>query len=162
MKTLILIRHGKSCWDNNLKDEYRPLKKRAYKDIKLISKEIKSILTEDFKFVSSTAVRAHETAKYFIKRLGLDNDKLELYPELYTFDSHELKAFISNLSDDVDKLVMFGHNPAFTTLASQIGSIFFGNIPTSGFVQIEFENSSWKDCENGETVLHLFPKKLRK
>lgn len=161
MKTLILIRHGKSSWDNNLKDIYRPLKKRAFKDIELVSKEIETVVTEDFKFVSSPAVRAHETAKFYFEKLGLDIEKLELFSELYTFDSVELREFISALSDDVDKLVIFGHNPALTTLASQLGSIYFGNIPTSGVVKIEFENSTWKNCENGKTVLHLFPKNLR-
>lgn len=161
MKTLLLIRHGKSCWENNLRDIYRPLKKRAFKDIELVSKEIESVVTEDFKFVSSPAVRAHETAKFYFEKLGLDIEKLELFSELYTFDSEELREFISALSDDVDKLVIFGHNPALTTLASQLGSIYFGNIPTSGVVKIEFENSTWKNCENGKTVLHLFPKNLR-
>lgn len=162
MKTLILIRHGKSCWDNNLKDIYRPLKKRAFKDIKLVSKKIKSELTSEFKIVSSSAVRAHETAKFYFEQLGLDVDQLEVHSELYTFDSEDLRKFICQIPDDVDKLAIFGHNPALTTFASQAGSIFFGNIPTSGFVKIEFENSSWKDCENGKTALHLFPKNLRK
>lgn len=162
MKTLILIRHGKSCWDNNLKDIYRPLKKRAFKDIKLMCKELKDVLTKDYKYVSSTAVRAHETAKYYFKRLGLDIKDLELYPELYTFSNEELRQFLNNVSDDVDKLVVFGHNPAFTSLASQAGSIFFGNIPTSGLVKIKFDNTRWKDCKSGETVFYLFPKKLRK
>lgn len=162
MKTLILIRHGKSCWDNNLKDIYRPLKNRAFKDIDLVSKEIKSIIKDDFKLVTSPAVRAHDTAKYFIKKLGLDEEKLELYPELYTFDSNELWQIISRMPDDEDKLVVFGHNPALTSFASQAGSVFFGNIPTSGFVKIEFENTTWKDCKNGKTTLHLFPKNLRK
>lgn len=162
MKTLLLIRHGKSCWDNNLKDIYRPLKKRAYKDIKLVSKKLKSDITEDFKFLSSPAVRANETAKFYFERLGLDQKKIELHSELYTFDSEELEDFISNIPDDIDKLVIFGHNPALTTFASRAGDIFFGNIPTSGVVKIEFENRSWKDCDNGKTVLHLFPKSLRK
>jgi phosphohistidine phosphatase len=120
---------------------------RAYKDIKLVSKKIKSEFIEDFKFVSSTAVRAHETAKFYFKQLDLDIEKLELYPELYTFDSEELRGFINKVSDDVNKLVIFGHNPALTTLASQTGTIFFGNIPTSGFVKIEFDSSSWRDCD---------------
>jgi phosphohistidine phosphatase len=162
MKTLILIRHGKSDWDNNLKDIYRPLKKRAFEDIKLVSKEIKSVITKDFKYVSSPAVRAHETAKYFFKKLNLDISNLEIHDELYTFDSDDLRKFISKLPDDFDKLLIFGHNPALTTLASQTGSIFFGNIPTSGMVKIEFEESTWKECDNGNTVLHLFPKNLRK
>jgi phosphohistidine phosphatase len=162
MKTLILIRHGKSCWDNNLKDIKRPLKKRAFKDIKLVSKKVKSTLTDEFKFVSSPAVRAHETAKFYFKRLDLNISKLEIHEELYTFDSDKLRGFVSKLPDDLDKLVIFGHNPALTTLASQSGSIFFGNIPTSGLVKIEFEESLWKNCNNGKTVLHLFPKTLRK
>lgn len=161
MKTLLLIRHGKSCWDNNLKDIYRPLKKRAYKDIKLVSKEIKDVLTPDFKMVSSPAVRANDTAVFFLERLGINKEHLEIHDELYTFDAEVLKNFISKMPDSIDKVVLFGHNPALTTMASQLGSIFFGNIPTSGIVKIEFENISWKDCKNGKTVLSLFPKNLR-
>ena len=160
-KTLILVRHGKSSWDNNLDDHDRPLKSRAFNDIELVTEKLKSHITRDFTFLSSTANRAKTTAEYFLKQLEIDKNEIQQDHELYTFDVNVLKQYIYNLNNDIDKIVIFGHNPAFTSLSNKLGSLLFGNVPTSGVVKIEFDNSNWKDCKQGETKLYLFPKDLR-
>lgn len=160
-KTLVLVRHGKSSWEHNLPDDKRPLKKRAYNDVELVSSAFKHCLDKPFSFKSSYAVRAHTTAKLFLEHFDIPGNQLEVEAPLYTFDVHSLKAFIYTIDDRIDNLMIFGHNPAFTMLANLLGNEYFDNIPTSGLVMINFENSSWKDLTNGETILHLFPKNLR-
>ena len=160
-KTLVLVRHGKSSWEHNLPDDKRPLDKRAYKDVELVTSAFKHCLDKPFTFKSSYAVRAHTTAKLFLEHLNIPENQLDIEASLYTFDVNSLKAFLYIIDDNIDNLMIFGHNPASTMLANQLGSEYFDNIPTSGLVMINFENSSWKDLANGETILHLFPKKLR-
>ncbi len=160
-KTLVLMRHGKSSWKDNLPDDERLLKQRAYKDIEHVASAFKHCLDKDFVFKSSYAERAESTAKHFLKQLEIPETRLQIESDLYTFDESSLKAFINFIDDSIDNLMLFGHNSAFTNLANILGSEYFDNIPTSGLVMLRFENSSWKDLASGKTVLHLFPKNLR-
>ncbi len=160
-KSLTLIRHGKSSWVYQLDDHDRPLKKRAYDDIRLISEAAKSEINADASFFSSSANRAQTTARLFLTHLGISEYKLKILPELYTFNHSTLKNIIQKTDNALSSIVIFGHNPAFTMLANEFGTKYFSNIPTSGFVKLHFENTRWKDCEKAQTVLHLFPKNLR-
>ncbi len=160
-KTLTLIRHGKSSWEFNVDDHERPLKKRAYNDIKLIADEAKPHISADTYFFSSSANRAKTTGRLFLEHLNLSLYKLEILPELYTFNPSALKNIVQRMDDQYSEIVIFGHNPAFTMLANEFGDKQFDNIPTSGLVKLSFENSSWKDCRKARTALHLFPKNLR-
>lgn len=160
-KTLVLVRHGKSSWKHDLPDDKRPLKKRAYKDIDLVTSSFKHCLDKKFTFKCSYAIRAHTTAKFFLKQLNIHENQLSVEAPLYTFDAKSLRAYLYTIDDDIENLMIFGHNPAFTMLANTLGDEYFDNIPTSGLVMINFEKSSWKDLANGKTILNLFPKNLR-
>ena len=64
-------------------------------------------------------------------------------------------------SDDVQTLMIFGHNHAFTSLANLLGDKYIDNVPTSGLVQIKFETDRWSDISDGKTELVLFPRDLK-
>lgn len=160
-KILTLMRHGKSSWEHRVDDHDRPLKDRAFEDIKLVSAHAKSEIGSSAKLISSPAKRALTTAKLFTEHLNIDPDRLQVNPQLYTFNVYKLKQIISLLNDKDDEVVLFGHNPAFTSLVNEFGDKYFDNMPTSGLVKLSFENTSWKDCISAKTTLHLFPKNLR-
>ena len=162
MKNLILVRHGKSSWDNDLPDDERPLKKRAYKDADVVIKGFKNYFKNDALIMwSSYAVRALTTAKIFKEQLEIPNQDFEIKEDLYTFDGKQLLKSISTCDDSIESLMVFGHNPGMTSVANSIGSQHFNNIPTTGLVLIEFQTDSWKNLKDGKTILYLFPKNLR-
>lgn len=161
MKKLILVRHGKSSWEHNVKDHERPLKKRAFSDAQLVVKTFKNIFQKPATLWSSSAVRALETAKILKKELAIEDDKFLVKDELYTFDARELMQTIASCSDSVEQLMIFGHNPATTQVVNTLGDKNFGNIPTTGLSMIDFNSGSWKSLEHGKTILYLFPKNLR-
>ncbi len=161
MKKLILVRHGKSSWKEDLPDDERPLKKRAYKDAGLVLNAFAGFKEKPLKIWSSYATRALTTAEIFKKRLEVDSNDFVVKDELYTFDSGKLIKIIQSCDEQVDTLMIFGHNPAITGVANQLGDQHFGNIPTTGLCMIEFEAEKWQDIEEGKTLLYLFPKNLR-
>lgn len=161
MKRLILVRHGKSSWKHNVKDEQRPLKKRGVKDGELISKAFKLYNDKSLILWSSLAVRAHETAKIFKEELGIEDQKFEVKSSLYTFDPKDLFYSIQQCDHEIETLMAFGHNPAMTALVNHLGDKKFDNIPTTGLTVIDFKTNSWKDLKDGKTILNLFPKNLR-
>ena len=161
MKRLILVRHGKSSWKNDLPDDKRPLKKRGYRDGELISEAFNEFYTPKALFWSSPAVRARETAKMFKKKLGIPDEDFEIKNELYTFNQNELLQHLTSCPESFDKLAVFGHNPAMTILVNQLGDKAIDNLPTTGLVVIDFEIKTWKELHHGKTILTLFPKNLR-
>lgn len=161
MKRLTLVRHGKSSWKHDLPDDERPLKKRAYRDGDLVSMTYKEFYSGDAMLWSSPAVRALETAKIFKNQLEVPDKNFKIKESLYTFDQDDLLNIITSCDDSLEKLVVFGHNPAMTGLVNRLGDKSLDNLPTTGLCVIEFEVDSWKDIKRGKTLLTLIPKELR-
>lgn len=161
MKRLILIRHGKSSWKHDVTDEKRPLKKRGINDGEVVSRSFSNAFQKPVVVWSSPAVRALETAKIFKEKLGIEDEDFLVKPQLYTFNKRDLLSHIQSCNDEINKLMVFGHNPAMTGLVNDLGDKYFENIPTTGLTVIDFETNSWKEISNGKTILHLFPKNLR-
>lgn len=161
MKRLVLVRHGKSSWKYDLPDEERPLKKRGYRDGKLVTDFFLEFYKAPAVLWSSPAVRAHETAKIFKKKLQVPDDAFMIKDELYTFEAAQLLKTIRTCDDEVQQLIVFGHNPAMTNVANRIGTRNYDNVPTTGLVVIDFKVERWEDIKNGKTILDLFPKNIR-
>lgn len=161
MKKLILVRHGKSSWEDDLPDDERPLKKRAYKDAELVLSAFSEFVPKDLMLWSSHAVRALTTARLFQEDLEIPEDRFSVKKDLYTFDRSSLLKIIKSCDTNVDNLMIFGHNPAITGVANSLGDQHFSNVPTTGLCMIEFETEDWKSVKNGKTLIYLFPKNLR-
>lgn len=161
MKTIIIVRHGKSSWELDVSDRERPLKTRGKSDIKLVANQfVKDNLVPKYVF-SSPAKRALSTCRIFIKSLSLPESKIEVVEDLYDFGGESVIKFIKNLPDNYDEIMIFGHNHAFTSISNIFGSIYIDNLPTSGLVKINFEIDSWAEIKKGQTELILIPKGLR-
>lgn len=161
MKRLILVRHGKSSWKENLPDDQRPLKKRGYKDAELVTKAFSATKEKSLTLWSSHAVRALTTAEIFKSKLNIPDKDFKVKKELYTFTGAQLLKTIHSCDDSIENLMVFGHNPAMTSVVNLLGDQEFDNIPTTGLTVLEFETDSWKNLKDGKTILYLFPKNLR-
>lgn len=161
MKKIFLVRHAKSSWDYDVIDKDRPLNNRGINDANLVSKELSSNISAiDFVY-SSPAIRALHTCNIFLRNLWLDYEKFQITESLYDFGGNEVVNFIKSLNDSYNTVMIFGHNHAFTSICNIFGSEIIDNLPTSGFVEINFNINSWKDVEQGETKQVLFPKHLK-
>ena len=161
MKTLVLIRHGKSSWEHPVSDILRPLKSRGISDAKLVCDEF---LKADFKpdlVVSSPAKRAHDVCKIFTKKMNISSKNIEINPTIYDFEGSKTADFIKTLSENHKKVMLFGHNYAFTSLVNRFGNRYIDNLPTSGLVMINFDVDSWKDIAIGTTELMILPRDLK-
>jgi len=71
---------------------------------------------------------------------------------------------ISNVEDNNETLMVFGHNPSFTSLVNQLQDEPLYNLPTCGVISIELPIDSWSEITNakGKKLLELFPKELAK
>ena len=161
MKKISIVRHAKSSWEGNFMDIDRPLSKRGLSDLSLMTSELSSYgLTPDL-VISSPANRALTTAKYFTVNLPIDSSKLEIIDNLYDFSGNLLVTTIRETDNVVNHLMAFGHNHALTYFVNTFGSKYIDNVPTCGFVTIEFPENDWSKIEKGITTQILFPRELR-
>ena len=68
---------------------------------------------------------------------------------------------IKDLDNDLKRVMIVGHNHAFTSIANMLGDSNIDNITTCGFVAIEFNVDSWKFANYGTTVNIIFPRDLK-
>jgi len=161
MKTLILIRHGKSSWDYEVGDKDRPLKERGINDAHLVGEALKSFnLMVDAAF-SSPANRALHTAMIVLRSLNFDLNKFEVTNELYDFSGEQALDFLKSLDDNLKTVLIFGHNYAFTNLANTLGDHYIENLPTAGMAQLTFNIENWASLTKGKSLNITYPKSLR-
>jgi phosphohistidine phosphatase len=161
MKNLILIRHAKSSWEAPLKDIDRPLEQKGIKDAHLVAANCIKYIPSVFVMCSSTAKRASETALIFAQNILYPVESIIFKEELYTFDENQLEKVIKSCSNIFENVILFGHNEAITNFVNKFGDIFVDNVPTSGFVSLEFETDNWEKISKGKTKKIIFPKKIK-
>src|SRR6185503_6845812 len=100
MKTLLLIRHAKSSWnDSSLTDFERPLNERGKHDAPAMAKKIHDRKVEIDLFVSSPAKRAKKTAEFFMTEYDVKEKNLLLIPTLYEASIKNFYNAIEDLQD---------------------------------------------------------------
>jgi phosphohistidine phosphatase len=161
MKNLILIRHAKSSWDVPLKDIDRQLNHRGIKDAHLVAAKGIEYVPNTFLMKSSPAKRASETAIVFAHTLMYPIENIEFLDKLYTFDDSKLESVIKAFENDYDNVILFGHNAAITNFVNRFGDVFIENVPTAGFVSIEFDTNDWKTIDKGKIKKIIIPKDLK-
>jgi len=162
MKTLYLIRHAKSDWsDETLSDFDRPLNKRGMKDAPLMGSHLTDKGIRPDLIISSPALRAKTTALTIAQALSYPLESIRYDHDLYASDPETILSIIRAVSDDIDTLFVFGHNPEFTECANLITGGDINNIPTCGVVEMRLIKEGWKSI--GENSAELrgfdFPKK---
>lgn len=144
MKTLLLMRHGKSSWkDESLADHERPLKKRGRKDSKRIAKAIlANKLMPDLIF-SSSAVRARETVDHVVKTLDYQG-KVFYSDELYMGEPQDFIEMLKTLNNDINTVLIVGHNPGLEAYLQIIdGDV--ESLPTAGLGYLVLVLEDWKE-----------------
>ncbi|MFT5248702.1 MAG: phosphohistidine phosphatase [bacterium] len=161
MKTLYLLRHAKSSWEQPGDDHKRPLKGRGKKDALLVSEHTKSFTKRPEKIITSDATRAETTANYFKKSFNISDENFITNQSLYDFGGKKVLEVIKNISNSLDCVLIVGHNHALTSLANMLGDIDIDNIPTCGFVEIQFTIEKWEYANYGQTKNIIFPRDLK-
>lgn len=165
MKLITLIRHAKSSWDNaNLSDFERPLNARGRRDAEFMSNLLPTILPNPEMIYCSKAERARETAEYFLNKYNFPREKVIYDHGIYENGIRFLIKLIQKTPDNINNLVIIGHNPDITAFSNAFTLNYYDNIPTCGIIGIEFDLEKWTDFANvvGRAVFYEYPKKYFK
>lgn len=163
MKTLLLLRHGKSSWDDpNLEDFDRPLNDRGVDDSEIMGKYAKKKKVKADLVLSSPATRAKHTTELFVAAARLKN--APVYDErLYEASARRLMNVISSIDDDKKTVLLVGHNPGFEDLCERVTGDT-RKVPTAALIRIDLDIDKWSAPKGGRGKLswRATPKKLKK
>jgi phosphohistidine phosphatase len=161
MKKLFLIRHAKSSWDNAaLPDKERPLNDRGRRDAPKMGERLAKRDVKPDLILSSPAVRALSTAEIIAEKLDYRRKDIVVMERLYAAEVDDLRDVIRQLGDQLECVMMFGHNPEFTGLAHRLSGEI-AHMPTCAVAEFTFDAKSWSgiDTIKPAEVMLDYPKK---
>ena len=162
-KTLFLVRHAKSSWDDpTLDDINRPLNKRGKIDAPEMGRRMAAYKVKPGHVVSSPALRARKTAEAIAEELGFKKSDIDINQLMYTWESDALLDIVKVLDDAHGSVMMVCHNPAVTELVNELTGEEIANVPTCGVAVIRFNAGKWSEIkkEKGELLSFDYPKKV--
>ena len=162
MKTLYLLRHGKSDWDADYQgDPERPLASRGIKAAKRIGKFLSEIDAVPELVLTSSAVRARTTFD-LARNHGAWDCEWKLVPEIYNSNTQSILYLLGELEEDADSIMLVGHEPTWSeTVRALTGARV--RFPTAAVARIDLTISSWEQIHLGTGELQwLLPPRLLK
>ena len=161
MRTLYLTRHAKSSWDDPDTDDFhRALNARGERDAPYMANAFSERGEPIDRIVSSPAVRAISTARIFANAMGKDTNAIIQQKDLYLADQRTLLRVVNLMSDEAQRVMLFGHNPGFSEFVEYASDGDIGELPTCATVRIDFAVPKWSEVSMGlgTLVWYDFPK----
>lgn len=123
MKTILLVRHAKSSWENfAVADIDRPLNDRGKRNAPdMAARLLKRNIFIDA-FISSPAKRAFTTAKLFCEAYETDKSQIIVVPSLYEPTHAAFVQAIAQAPQTAATIALFSHNPGITAFANALVS----------------------------------------
>lgn len=156
MKTLYITRHAKSSWENeSLSDHQRPLIPKGIKRTQLVADYLLEKNGNIDLILSSSAVRALETAKLFAQKLNYPQENIRIEENIYHASLDSLSELLYSVSNKVKSVMLVGHNPTFTYFANYFLDQKLDWLPTSGIVCVEFDTEQWENLHIAKKTINF-------
>ncbi|MEJ5314774.1 MULTISPECIES: histidine phosphatase family protein [Anaerolinea] len=162
MKTLLIMRHGKSSWkDPALPDRERPLAKKGIKASRRMGLFIQEKELIPQRILCSSARRSVQTAQLFCETCGCP-DTVEVLDELYMAEAETYIRALQNLPDELERVMIIGHNPGLEFLLQMLSGELV-SLPTSVIAHLTLPIQHWSELNEhteGSLIEVWKPKEL--
>jgi phosphohistidine phosphatase len=146
MKTLLVLRHAKSSWnDPALDDHERPLNKRGRRDAPRMGELVREYGLIPDVIISSDAVRARVTAEAVAEAARYAGEIL-LDPHLYLACPADIHSLLTTVRENAGTVMIVGHNPGLEKLVEQLTGER-QDLPTAALAQIGLPIDQWLDLK---------------
>ena len=170
MKTLHLLRHAKSSWNNaGLNDHDRPLNKRGRQSAKTIAAYFQQAKITPDLVICSTAVRARQTLDPIAK--ARKPPKVVIQRGIYEGMQQTIWEHLRNLPKSAKCVLLIGHNPSLHDLALTLVDAESGKLlppqgskfPTGAIASFRIKGA-WRALQPHEAVLFSYktPKQIER
>lgn len=151
MNRLWVLRHAKSDWSRALPDFDRDLNARGVRNAEQLGVWLATQNNLPQRIVTSPALRAARTAGAV--RGVCPGVEFASDARIYHGDADSMLRVVGEVEDDVDSLLIAGHNPGITHFVNSLGAEpVIDVLPTCGLVRFSLD-CHWRDLTFGGAKL---------
>ncbi len=148
MKTLYVLRHAKSSWeDRQLADFDRPLNERGKSAAPFMGEVLQGNKFAPELILSSPALRARETARLVKAAAGLDSE-INFHERIYEASPQTLQQVAASIDDRFASAMIVGHNPGMEGFVRLLTGKL-EQMPTATLAIIDLDISGWEKISTG-------------
>jgi len=164
VKTLTLLRHAKSGWDDPVQRDFdRPLNDKGRRAAAAMGREMRRLGLRFDRVIASPAVRVAETLDAVAEGYGA-----RLVPEwerrIYMASDATLAELIREQPDTAERLLLVGHNPGLEDLVlllvprsdDGLRDTVEDKYPTASLTELTFACDRWANVAEGGATLARF------
>ncbi len=144
MNTLLILRHAKAVSHAD-RDDDRALTPRGEDDACRVGAHLAAEGLIPDLILASDALRTLQTARLVAQGCGLAQEHVQANGILYMAQVSVLVEELRNVSDDVDTLLLVGHNPDLHALAEWLGADDLPSFPTAALARFSVDSDTWDD-----------------
>jgi len=156
MKTILVLRHGKSSWESGSdSDHERPLAERGREAAEIVGRLLAGIGQVPDRVLTSSAVRARETIE-LAAHAGGWSCPVKVVSDFYGASTSTVLARLREEDDDASSVLLAGHEPTWSSLVSELvggGALRF---PTAGLARVDLPIDGWRELQAGRGMLVWF------
>ena len=159
LRTLYLLRHAKSSWDEQLiADHDRPLAPRGRKDARAMCEHLRTLADPPQLVLCSSSVRTRQTLEAIAP--SIPDAHVEIEDGIYAATASALLTRLGEVDDEISAAMVIAHNPGIEELALRLsgngaGIHAAGKFPTCALATLTFD-SPWADLQPGAAGLADF------
>lgn len=159
MKRLLLLRHCEAAPAQGAHDKDRHLSAHGHAQAEALGQAMQKHSFVPHKILCSAATRTRHTYEGVAK--SFETLDVDFKDEIYTASTGDLVALVQNASDEIQQLMIIGHNPCIYELAvrlcgeerpEKISKLGMGYAPGSLSV-IDIRAENWADIQFAENIL---------
>jgi phosphohistidine phosphatase len=161
MKTLFIVRHAKSSWDNSSHADFdRPLNERGIRNAPEMARRLVLRGLSPQHIITSPANRAISTARLMAVQFGQSEEMLIVEDSIYEASRQDLHRVISRQNPDYGTLMIIGHNPGMSDFLNWLCDEE-EILSTASIAEVQVDSNKWNGWERGNgKLIHLdYPKK---
>ena len=155
-KVLVVLRHAQSAGKQSGRRDYdRTLTVQGQAAAKVLGQKLKQ---QNYNFqliLSSNSTRTRQTVARINEILQLPTEKILFKPELYEALMVHWLDHINELPDGINQVLLVGHNPWLSMLASRFkGSIH--ELSPCELISFEFQSKKWREIgDQGQEIMSI-------
>ena len=144
----------------SLADIDRPLNKRGERNAPEMAIKCKERGYIPEQMITSNANRAKTTAVVFKNEFQVSDENFSKEPDLYHAPEDTYLEVCFGLDEEINSVMLFGHNPGITYLANSVANTYIDNVPTCGVLVIDAKIDRWEDLSFTDCTLidFIYPK----
>ena len=156
-KKLYLMRHAEAgAKESRQDDRARELNAAGIKESRHMGAWFEEERTHFDLIVSSSALRAEQTAHLVAEGMNLEHPRILLDDSLYESSVRQLLGYINSIEDAYDNVLIVGHNPSISYIAEYLTKAEIGDMVPAGVTIIKFDLGSWKMVSENTGTLEKY------